>query len=263
LNLCRPDNNKSCAACCGLYNVPDATRPTLLRWLEHRTDLFRSTERSVDTITRFESLIRHQEPGEPLEPMIHVCRFAGFVDPANKVVGCMLHPLAPGNNGVDLRGLCHYGSMACKAFFCPAWQKLPKSYVEMVVRAVDDWHLYGLVINDVDFVLSVFSLIEERLGKPIKGNEAPSEAAVQALREILSWKDAWPHKDRTTLRRSRYYFKPTSRGESLSREEASKTVLRSFAFTFGSADESEQAQSLLSRGVERFALSWESSSDRP
>ena len=58
MNLCRPDDQKSCAACCGLYNIPIATRPALWKNLETRTILFRQTERSVEALEKYEALIR-------------------------------------------------------------------------------------------------------------------------------------------------------------------------------------------------------------
>ena len=159
MNLCRPDESKSCAACCGLYNLSDATRPILWQKLQRRTTLFRTTPRCADAIAVFQETVQLEEPEAPLEEIIHVCEFAGFLDQYRRVVGCQLHPSAPGNNGVDLRGLCHYGSMACKAFFCPSWTAIPPGYVEVLVKALQDWHLYGLVITDVDFVTSLFRLL--------------------------------------------------------------------------------------------------------
>ena len=117
MNLCRPDNRKSCAACCGLYNVPDATRPSLVQKLTARTALFASTERSVETLIKYEACVREVERTTALDPAIHVCEFTGFLDEGRNIVGCMLHPTAQGNGGVDFRGLCYYGSVACKSFF--------------------------------------------------------------------------------------------------------------------------------------------------
>lgn len=124
MNLCRPDRGKSCAACCGLYNVPEARRPALRAKLGNRSTIFRTIERSAEAILEFAEYIRQVEAELPLDGEIHACEFAGFLDPGFRSVGCMLHPAAPGNDGIDHRGLCHYGSMACKAFFCPAWNEV-------------------------------------------------------------------------------------------------------------------------------------------
>ncbi|MEW6351586.1 MAG: hypothetical protein AB1646_21250 [Thermodesulfobacteriota bacterium] len=160
LNLCWPDGSKSCAACCGLYNLVDGRRSTLLPRLEARTRTFAEVVRDPDAIAEFAVRVREQEAVTPLDPVIHVCEFVGFTDAAWRAPGCMLHPTAPGNRGVDFRGLCHYGSMACKGFFCPATEELEAYQAEIVIELIDDWHLYGLVATDVDYVKSVFRLVE-------------------------------------------------------------------------------------------------------
>ncbi len=163
MNLCRPDSSKSCAACCGLYNVPNATRSALQFKLEKRTLAFREVERSPQAIEDYQMWVRANEAEGPLDEAIHVCEFAGFLDPQQRIVGCQLHPTGTGNQGVDLRGLCYYGSMACKSFFCPAWEEIPLRLRDMVCLLIDDWHVYGLVITDVDFVRSLFGLLEDRI----------------------------------------------------------------------------------------------------
>ncbi len=117
LNLCHPDKLKSCAACCGLYNVSDATKPTLEAILRDRSEIFEKTERSMNSILEFKQWVQQFQAVAPLDPDIHVCEFIGFLDPGYKTVGCLLHPSVPGNNNNDFRGLCYYGSMACKSFF--------------------------------------------------------------------------------------------------------------------------------------------------
>ncbi len=159
-NLCRPDGRKSCAACCGLYNVPDGTRSTLMARLEGRTHAFGTVVRDPDAIAEFAAQVSERERVTPLDPVIHVCEFVGFVDSHWRSPGCLLHPSAPGNRGIDLRGLCHYGSMACKGFFCPATEQLEAYQTAILVELIDDWQLYGLVVTDVDYVKSVFRLVE-------------------------------------------------------------------------------------------------------
>ncbi len=160
LNLCRPDGRKSCAACCGLYHVTDGRRSPLLAKLQSRTDAFAAVVRDPDSIAEFATRVREREAITPLDPVIHVCEFVGFVDSSRRSPGCMLHPSAPGNRGIDLRGLCHYGSMACRGFFCPATEELEPYQTAILVELIDDWHLYGLVVTDVDYVRSVFRLVE-------------------------------------------------------------------------------------------------------
>lgn len=256
LNLCRPDDQKSCAACCGLYNTPDATRPALLKNLETRTRLFRQTERSAEALQRFETIIRESGAVSHVDDEIHVCEFTGFLDERFKIVGCMLHPSSPGNQGIDLRGLCHYGSMACKGFFCPAWDEPDRPHRRILLDTIDDWHLYGLVITDVDFVRSVFGLLEERLGKEIDRASLFSGPALQVFRQMLSWKNSWPFGQPSSLRRSRYYFKGSCPRGGNAYEAHCARLLDTIGFTFDIADEMDGSERLVRQTVEGFVSAY-------
>lgn len=234
MNLCYPDGNKSCAACCGLYNVVDGTRFALKRKLKARTRIFGETERTAQALIDFEQFVRGSEDSTPIDEAIHVCEFTGFIDEDLRTVGCLLHPTAPGNGGIDLRGLCHYGSMACKAFFCPASELMESAHREIVVPLIDDWHLYGLVATDLDFVESVFRLVEGRLKGPLTWELlSRNTEACAILKEMFQWKNDGPFGRDSFLRRSRYYFK---RSESLLAKDPDDDVDRLLActrFTFG------------------------------
>lgn len=256
MNLCRPDDQKSCAACCGLYNIPDATRPALWKNLEARTLLFRQTERSVEAIQKFETMIRESGTVSSVDDAIHVCEFTGFLDDRFKVVGCMLHPSSPGNQGIDLRGLCHYGSMACKAFFCPAWDELDQPRRSILLDTIDDWHLYGLVITDLDFVRSLFGLVEERLGKEIDQESLSSGPAVRIFKQMLSWKNSWPFGQPSSLRKSRYYFKGSCSSGGNSFETHLVRLLDTLRFTFDMADEMDGAERLVRQTLEGFVSAY-------
>ena len=256
MNLCRPDSEKSCAACCGLYNVPDGTRPTLLRRLQTRTRAFGSCLRSPEALLEYQSRTRTEEAVTPLDPGIHVCEFAGFVDADRRIVGCLLHPTSPGNDGVDLRGLCHYGRTACNMFFCPAWEELEPERRAMLVRAVKDWHLYGLVINDVEFVDALFGLMEIALGRPPEAARLASSPASQVFEEMLHWKDAWPFKGERSVRRSRYYFK-RYRYEGPSTQAAyTRRLLECLGFTFDMEEEIPFAGEFVAETLARFSVAY-------
>jgi len=253
MNLCRPDSRKSCAACCGLYNVADGTRSALTQKLGVRTALFAATERSVKALIKYEDHVRELEKGAPLDPAIHVCEFTGFLDQERRTVGCLLHPLAPGNDGVDFRGLCYYGSVACKSFFCPAWDELDRCHREILAATIDDWHLYGLVATDVSFVRGVFGLLEESLGHPVDMGVLFSSSAWGILGEIVAWKNNWPFRESTSVRQSLYYARDAA-GTGVS-DTASHvaTILESLRFTFGAQDEMDGAEEFVVREASRFA----------
>ena len=256
MNLCRPDDQKSCAACCGLYNIPKATRPTLWKNLETRTILFRQTERSLEAVEKFEALIRASGAVSRVDNAIHVCEFTGFLDEALKVVGCMLHPSSPGNRGIDLRGLCHYGSMACKAFFCPAWDELDQRRLGILFDTIEDWHLYGLIITDVDFVRSLFGLIEERLGKEIKQGPLSAGPALRIFKQMLSWKDSWPFGRLSSMRKSRYYFNGSCVPGGNAYEAHLARLLDTIRFTFDIADGMDGAEPFVRQMMEDFVSAY-------
>jgi hypothetical protein len=256
LNLCRPDSRKSCAACCGLYNVPDATRTGLTAKLEKRSSLFRTTQRSVDALEEYQAAINHEETDPPLDAAIHVCEFTGFLDADRKIVGCLLHPSAPGNGGVDLRGLCYYGSMACKSFFCPSWSEVPASHRRILLDVLDDWRLYGLVMTDPGFIHSIFGLLEFSLGRPVDPRCLVQGEASGIFKSMLAWKDTWPFSESSKMRRSRYYFKATSLDAPMDEAECERNLLESLRFTFGLESMSTEAADFVRRQVEEFVIAY-------
>jgi hypothetical protein len=256
LNLCRPDSRKSCAACCGLYNVPDATRTGLTARLEKRSSLFRTTQRSVAALEEYQAAISHEETDLPLDAAIHVCEFTGFLDAGLKIVGCLLHPSSPGNDGIDLRGLCYYGSMACKSFFCPSWSAIPPWQTRILLDVLDDWFLYGLVVTDVGFIHSLFRLLEINLGAPIDRERLFSGPALNVFKNMLAWKDTWLFSESSKMRRSRYYFKAASLDAPMDETECERNLLESLQFTFGPESMGTEAADFVRRQVEEFVLAY-------
>lgn len=251
MNICFPDNRKSCAACCGLYNVADGSRRSLEAKLRQRSKIFRGVDRSPDALERFKTAIRESEAPLPLEDMIHVCEFTGFLDESETTVGCMLHPSAAGNGNIDLRGMCHYGSMACKAFYCPAWEELHPALRQIIAAAVDDWHLYGLVITDVDFVQSIFDFLRQAVGSPLEPTLVLSDQASPIFRRILSWKAEWTHSGGSLMRKSSYYLKAKTPGKD--QDEIVQRILECLNFTYGSEFDPPGARAAIRAELEALA----------
>ncbi|MBI4965835.1 MAG: hypothetical protein HY913_21335 [Desulfomonile tiedjei] len=256
MNLCRPDRGKSCAACCGLYNVADGTKASLTKKLGARTTLFAATERSAEALIKYEESVRLLEKEAPLDLGIHVCEFTGFLDEGWLTVGCLLHPLSPGNGGVDFRGLCYYGSVACKSFFCPAWEALDHHHRTILAAVIDDWHTYGLVATDVNFVRAVFGLLERALGFALDPEVLLSSPAGEIFKEILSWKNDWPFRGSSKVRRSRYYFQEADVNGATGNGSWVGTILESLRFTFDSRDEMDGAEAYVAQRVAEFVKSY-------
>ena len=199
----------------------------------------------------------YQETDSSLDAAIHVCEFTGFLDADRKIVGCLLHPSAPGNGGVDLRGLCYYGSMACKSFFCPSWSEVPASQRRILLDVLDDWHLYGLVMTDPGFIRSLFRLLEIQSWR---AGRSPS-VSFRARHRIFS--KACSHgriHGRLTMssnmRRSRYYFKTTGPDMPMDEAECKRNLLESLQFTFGLDNMRPEAADFVQQQVEEFVSAY-------
>lgn len=195
LHLCQPETQKSCGWCCGLYNVRDASKEALIPKLRARTEEFAKVERSVAAIQYFSEKITGEEQSQFLDEEFHSCEFVGFLDSDETRVGCMLHPLARGNKSIDYRGLSFHGAMACQGFFCRSYRELSGAEKRVILGTIRDWHLYGLVISDADYVKSFFSLTEERLGRQLDLPRLLVPPASELVHEFFYWKVDWPFRN--------------------------------------------------------------------
>jgi len=191
-HLCQPDKEKSCAWCCGLYNIQDASRDGLARKLKARTEEFASTRRTVEGILYFSEKNREKEKSRLLDPEFYYCEFVGFLNEEETRVGCMLHPLARGNGGTDWRGLSFHGAMACQGFYCRSYRELSPVQKKIILSTVNDWFLFGLVISDADFIHSFFRLVEENLIDPAT---LLMPAPAKLVHEFFHWKIDWPYRN--------------------------------------------------------------------
>jgi hypothetical protein len=254
MNLCSPDSSKSCAACCGLYNVQDGRSFALNRILLDRTRAIRSIPHSVEALIAYADRISLEAEASIIDPAIHVCEYTGFVDHVFRTVGCMLHPNAPDNHGVDFRGLCHYGSMACKTFYCPAFEDLEDKSVDIMGTLVNDWHLYGLVATDINYVSALFQLIELQLGHRLKSDIVLDPLLSNKLLGFFAWKNSWPYSKGSTKRRSAYYFK---REELLCDEAAlARSIVDSLSFNFDISTVSRESADFVRREIRDFVKAY-------
>lgn len=191
--LCQISSNVSCGACCGLYNIKNPSEENLKNILQRRTSIFRDTLRTETAIDEFAVFVAGTESRyRPLESFHH-CPFLGFPDKNNPAVGCMLHPLADGNNGVDYRGLSYYGGYACRSYFCPTVHQLSAECKKTLRLAAPNWYLYGLLITEVELLRRFFEIVESRLGKPVDAESVrKSSKAIKAIKKLFYLKTAWP-----------------------------------------------------------------------
>jgi len=190
--LCQVGEGISCAACCGLYNVADPSRPALEALLARRSEAFAAVPREIEAIDHFGRLEsqRTEAGGLPLAAFHH-CPFIGFIGSGRDRPGCLLHPLGSGNNGVDYRGLSHYGAMTCNMYFCPTHHRIPGNIKAAFRDAADDWYGFGLTAPDADLMEALF------FGQYRHGAETPPPRLRTGNRDpwrrLLSLKADWPY----------------------------------------------------------------------
>jgi hypothetical protein len=205
--LCQVSESVSCGACCGLYNAADASLEGLQTRIAYRTERFRRTPRGEDSIYAYQQdLERRESQGRPYLDF-YACPFLGYIGENASRVGCMLHPLAEGNNGIDYRGLSFYGGLACRDYFCPSHRNLPAAYKEIVKSVCTDWYLYGLVVTEERLLGNFFGEIERRLGRPLGAADAAAAgAAKSALLEFFLLKLSWPFRGQNWRGPGNYFF---------------------------------------------------------
>ena len=205
--LCQISPKTSCGACCGLYNVADASARNLRAILSYRTREFVDVKRNPDGIYEFQKSIEKRENQRRPFPDFHHCAFIGLIGAERSRVGCLLHPEADGNDGVDYRGLSWYGGMACRSYFCPTHRHLPARVRIAVREAAPDWHLYGLMVTEVNMLARFFNEVEHRLNREIQPGEFLNKPEWrQALIRFFGLKLTWPFRSGDAPGPANYFF---------------------------------------------------------
>lgn len=206
--LCQVSETVSCGACCGLYNVADASRQNLVQMLKDRTEAFSALPRDMDTLLAFGSDIENRTTDHRPFPEFHHCPFVGLIGPTKSRVGCLLHPQNPINRGIDYRGLSYYGGLACEVYFCPSSRLLSPVTKTLIQKAADHWYLYGLVITEEKFLTGLFNRVETALGRRLTEKDVNRiDRYREVLQEALSLKCSWPYRPKDTPGRCHYFFK--------------------------------------------------------
>lgn len=205
--LCQVGDTVSCGACCGLYNVADATRQNLCRMLEKRTHAFARVPRKMDAILAFGSRESQRVAARGLPmPEFHHCPFLGLIGRDNSRVGCMLHPEARHNAGVDLRGLSDYGSMTCRMYFCPTHHKVPDDLKKMLQGVIRDWYVFGLIVQEAELLQAFYAQITTRSQAAWPGPESIKDPEIFRLwNNLFELKINWPFAEESRPR-ANYFF---------------------------------------------------------
>ncbi|HOC60122.1 MAG: hypothetical protein KBA28_10945 [Syntrophaceae bacterium] len=255
--LCQPDSDKSCGACCGLYNYVDSSRDSLTRRLSTRTKRFREMVKGPDDIARYAEATFAAEDFSKRYEVIYCCEYLGFLDEEQKKVGCLVHPMQ--NDGVDMRTGSFYGQEVCAGHICPSHHFIPISQQNILLKMIDDWYLYGLCLTDIDLVVTYFRLVADRLGQELKPEIFDHEGPKQVALEYFSWKTTWPFRSAEANRLGKYYFDGSQYmishidyekfGRPISPLNA---ILLSLSSEFHNAEELEEAENLIESNLQRL-----------
>ena len=262
-HLCQPDSKKSCGACCGLYNYRRSSRAVLERRLARRTQAFRMLERyTPEALQAYSNWVRSAEPQTKLLETIYNCEFLGFLDPGGCRVGCLLHPCQ--HDGRELRECSFHGAELCDGHLCLSYQKLTREEKWAVILSLDDWHLYGICITDIDLCKSFFAHAADRLGGQPTLPVLSRRAVRRAARDFFSLKVDWPYRTDHEGRFGKYCLAedeyreariPYERlGCSRSRYDA---IFLSLASDFSSVEELLEAERLIDRKIAAFVQACE------
>ncbi|MGE0082828.1 MAG: hypothetical protein AB7S75_00260 [Desulfococcaceae bacterium] len=205
--LCQVNENISCAACCGLYNVADASQEALKEMLAFRSRAFATVPRTPEGIMDFQAEMESVECQDRPYPGFHHCPFIGLIGENLSRAGCLLHPLAQGNGGVDFRGLSYYGGMACRSYFCPACKELPERYKKIVRLSAENWYIFGLVVTEGELLKAFFRELENRIGRNVKVQDfTANPKRMEVFREFLHYRIKWPFRYPGNTNLCNYFF---------------------------------------------------------
>ncbi|MFZ3048490.1 MAG: hypothetical protein WA151_21460 [Desulfatirhabdiaceae bacterium] len=255
--LCQVSETISCGACCGLYNVLDNSRDHLQVMLMARTDMLERLPRTIDGIDAYSRwAMAHEDLNHPFSDFHH-CRFIGLVGENRSRVGCLLHPLADKNMGQDFRGLSHYGTLACRTYFCPTHEALSSPLKHLVKNAAADWYDYGLMITEHCLLNSFWQQVTQKMPSV----QVLNSICVQQnlIRKLMQMKINWPFRNDQILARIHYFFNDRlyirpeisyqKLGISPSRWDE---TLRELGSSFQSAEEVHRAETLLDDVIDRY-----------
>lgn len=205
--LCQVSDRVSCAACCGVYNDRSLHPERLRRQLIERTRRFAGVRREVETIDAFARRTMAREKRKPKFADFHSCPFVGLVGNEGRRVGCLLHPSAAGNRGIDYRGLSYYGGLACRGYFCLSYRRLTAEIKTIVRTVARDWYAYGLIITETDWLKACFDALQQRVGAEITAPRVFRDTKnPPMLRDLLHLKLHWPYRRRPAAGACNYFF---------------------------------------------------------
>ncbi len=240
--------------------MADAAYEPLVSMLSERTKEFARVPRQADDIAAFGQRTHGRCGPGPFKDFHH-CPFVGLIGEEHRRVGCLLHPHADGNLGVDFRGLSYYGGMACRLYFCPAHSKLSAVVKTIVRESAASWYEYGLIVSETRLLGAFFKALEERLGSALTAVDILNrEECRQIMGSVLRLKVDWPFRRRPDQGPCNYVFddrlypKPAVGYPPLTTTLSPYDILlKELLSSFNTSAELELAEGMLANLIENLA----------
>lgn len=182
-----------------MYNHVEHGEKSTRRRLLGRTRAFHdSTE--IDDPESLQQFRSRWEDGadDKLLSGLPSCPFLGFVDADDDSddepgrVGCLVHPLQ--NDGVDGRDCGVYDRFICEDYLCAAHDILRAPEVRLVLDAVDDSYLYGLIVTNPRFVRKLLDIVARRTGRWPSEKVLQKASVIEAAEACFEQLRDWPHR---------------------------------------------------------------------
>ncbi len=184
----------SCAACCGLYNFGDRSKPAMAARLDRRTALVTQAGWDAHALAHARDTLQDEEAPLVLFKAVRTCAFAGWLDANHTRVGCLIHP-ARHPAGSDLRDLGAYQDRAiCDGHLCA-----PHTWLTAVDRAflahAPDWQAYSMAVGESGFGKAVLRWVANARGGEVHAANLQRQEAAAPARALLQLLTAWPFVD--------------------------------------------------------------------
>ncbi len=183
-----------------MYNRVDNSHAVTLRRLRRRTEAFfeEAEVGDAESLRAFRARWEETRAEHKLLSGLPNCPFLGLLglqerpeEPSESFkVGCLVHPLQ--NDGVDERDCGVYDRETCDEYLCATHNLLGAREKLLVLQAVSDSYLYGLVITDVRFVWELLALAADENGMDPPARCLQRAEAIEAAAKYFELKRDWP-----------------------------------------------------------------------
>jgi len=140
--------------------------------------------------------------------------------------------------------------------FLPEFFVLTPVEQQAVLRTLDDWYLYGMVITDIDLIREFIKEVQNRLGEGLRPDRLKDSHVQKALEDFFRLKESWKFAS-PKRRLGKYFF--TQSEYQIARVEYEKNwgmkpsrfhkILVNLSSEFGGREDVEQAESIIEEKI--------------